>query len=121
MPHEARIIYPSAARTAAPTVDTQVNRGHRGMHLIVDATSITSTPSITVKIQGIETLSGKTYDILVSSAITTVSTTVLKVYPGLTAAANSVANDVLPVNFRVAIEHGDSDSITYSAVALLIP
>jgi hypothetical protein len=43
-----------------------------------------------------------------------VATTVLKVGPGLTAAANLVANDMIPSIWRVIVTHGDTDSATYS-------
>ena len=66
-----------------------------------------------------DTLSGATWTILQSAAITDAGTTVLKVRPGITAASNVAVADVLPPAFRIACAHGDSDSLTYSVSAFL--
>lgn len=114
---------PSAARTATP--DSQeyelVGVDYRALHLIVDVTAVNLTPSITVTIAGVDPASGQTYTILAATAIATVSTTVLRIGPGLTAVANSTANDYLPPVFRVTVAHADADSITYSVAGLLCP
>lgn len=89
------------------------------LHVIIDVTAVTATPALTVKIQGKDPASGKYYDILVSTVIATVSTMVLKVGPGLTAAANLVANDMIPAVWRVIVTHGDTDAATYSVGASL--
>lgn len=104
----------SAARTASVDSADLTNYNARGVHVIIDATAITATPSITATIQGKDTLSGKYYTILASAAITGVSTTILRVYPGITTAANLAAADVLPRTWRVSVVAGDADSITYS-------
>lgn len=105
----------SEARTATPTkVDKTVPKGVRGMRVTIDATAVTATPSLTCTIQAKDAVSGKYSTLLASTAIATISTTTLLVYPDATAAANLVAN--LPVGSIVAIDcvHGDADSITYS-------
>lgn len=107
-------ILPSAARTATTASAEQGNTGYRGGHIIIDVTAVSGSPSLTFTVQGYDATSGKTYTILASAAITSTGTTVLKVYPGLTAAANAAANDVLPDNWRVNVTHGTSDSVTYS-------
>ena len=107
----------SAARTATPTKAVQSNPGARGLHLIIDVTAVTATPSVVFTIQGYSALGGDYYTVLASAAITATGTTVLRVYPGLTAAANTVANDVLPPAWAVDAVHGDADSITYSVAA----
>lgn len=113
----------SAARTATP--DTQEFDGSdadfRGAFFVIDATAVTATPALTVTISGVDRTSGKVYTILASAAIATVSTTVLQIGPGLTAAGNAVANSQLPPIFRVTASHGDADSITYSIGCCLIP
>ena len=113
-------ILASAARTGTTASADQTNYNGRGLHLVIDVTSITDTPSITVTIQGKDALSGQYYTILASAAISTVSSTVLRVYPALTAAANATANDILPRTWRVNVVHGDADSITYSIGASII-
>jgi len=115
----SKVLLPSAARAVAQAYASgdQDGEGCEFLHVIIDVTAVTATPALTVKIQGKDRASGKYYDILVSAAIATVSTTVLKVGPGLTAAANLVANDFLPAIWRVTVTHGDTDSATYSVGA----
>lgn len=117
-------VLPSAARTTDP--DPQefelAGRGYEytgGLVLVIDATAVTATPALTVTVSGVDRVSGKLYTILASVAIATAVTTVLKIGPGLTAAANTVANDRLPPVFRVTCTHGDADSITYSIGGML--
>jgi hypothetical protein len=111
----------SQARTTTSSSADLANNGCAGCVVVVDATAHSATPSVTFKVQGKDPLSGKYYDILTSAAVTaSPSTVMLKVYPGLTAAANLVVSDVLPKTFRVTATHGDADSITYSVGVLLV-
>ncbi len=112
-------VYASAARTADPDTQELAVAGYRGIHLVIDCTAVTSTPSVVFTILGVDRVSGKTYTILASAAITGTGTTVLRVGPGLTAATNLVANDVLPPVIRISATHGDSDSATYTVGASL--
>lgn len=111
----------SAARTASVDSETFSNTEYRGLHLVIDATASAATPSVVFTIQGYSTLGNDYYTILASAAITGAGTTVLRVYPGLTAANNVVANDVLPGSWRVSVAAGDADSLTYSVNAWLLP
>lgn len=71
-------------------------------HVVIDVTAITGTvPMLTVTVEGKDQNTGKYYTILVSAAISTVSTTVLRIFPGAVAAANVTANDFVPRTFRV--------------------
>ena len=110
----------SAARTATVASRDQVNWHGKGLHLVIDVTAVTATPSVVFTIQGKDVTSGKYYTILASAAITGTGTTVLRVHPALTAAANLVANDILPLHWRVNAVHGDADSITYSVAASVV-
>lgn len=103
----------SAARTTATQSSDLTNYNGKGLHLVIDITAFTAG-SITVTIQGKDALSGKYYTILASAALAAVATTVLRVHPGLTAAGNLVANDVIPRTWRVDVAVGSADSITYS-------
>ena len=113
-------VYPSAARTTDPTVVDLGNEVGRGLHLVIDVTAVTATPSVVFTIKGKDPVSGKVWTILASAAIVATGTTILKVYPGLTAAANLVASDVLPPTWQVTAVHGDADSITYSVTAQMV-
>lgn len=113
-------LYPSAARTATPAAVTVATGYARGLHLVVDVSAIVSTPSITVTLEQQDVASGKWYPLIASAAITAVSTTVLKVYPGLPAAANASVNDVLTETVRCTVTHANGNSITYSVTAHLV-
>lgn len=109
-------ILSSAARTETTNSTDQVAVGGSAV-IVVDVTAATDTPSVVFTVQGKDTTSGKYYTILTSAAVTATGTTVLKVGPGLTAAANTVVNDMLPNVWRVIATHADADSITYSVGA----
>lgn len=121
MQPQQEIVLASAARTETVASSVFANPGYRGLHLIIDATDSAATPSVVFTIQGYSPLGDDYYTILASAAVTGAATTVLRVYPGLTAAANTVANDVLPHLWRVNAVHADTDSITYSVNAIMIP
>jgi hypothetical protein len=107
-------IFASAARTATVNGDDILNDDARGVVVVIDCTAIAASPSVVFTIQGKDEVSGKYYTILASAAITGTGTTVLRVYPGLTASANVTVSDVLPHTWRVIATHGDADSITYT-------
>src|ERR1044071_2113216 len=105
-------VLPSAARTATPTDTNECFVGKaRGVTVVIDVTAVTSTPSTTVTIQGVDRVSGKTWTILASAAIATVSTVILRVAPGLPAAANVTANDLVPPVIRVVASHNNANSM----------
>lgn len=114
------VILPSAARTTTVNSAILKNSEFRGAHFIIDVTAITDTPSVVPTIQGYDAVSGKYYTILTGAAIVATGTTVLKVYPGITAAANLSVSDVLPSDFRVIMTAADTDSMTYSISASFI-
>ena len=115
----------SAARTASPA-DVVIDFGDggvsqpqmdniRNMHIIIDATSITDTPSVQFAILATDPTSGKTYDLLSGiAAITATGTTILKVGRDIVAAAGFAAQDFIPENVTLKFTHADADSITYS-------
>lgn len=74
----------------------------RGGHISINITAIAGTgATLTVFVEAKDPVSGKYYLLLQSAGLTVVDTTVLKIYPGLVAAANLVANDILPKTWRV--------------------
>lgn len=113
------ILKPSAAYTADSNVKVEDN-GAKYAHLVIDITAYTAG-SLTVTVQGYDPASQKKYTILASAALAAVATTVLRIGPALTAAANLVANDALPMEFNVLFDHADATSITYSAGISLMP
>ncbi len=113
-------LFASAARTATADSPDQQNIEARGLHVIIDVTLDPALASITPHIQGKDLVSGEYYDLLVGVAIAATGMTVLKVYPGITVAANVSASDILPKTWRVRMVHADGDSITYSIGANLV-
>lgn len=112
-PHGFEIL-PSAARTTAPTISTfQVGRVG-GLIVVIDVTVDPASASLVFDIEGVDAFSGKFFNILTSAAIAATGTTVLRVSPHLTAAANLIAKDVVPPAFRMVATPADTDSMTYS-------
>ena len=109
---EYQEIFASAARTAtsSATISTKSAAGL----FFINVTSVTATPSVVFTIYGVSPNGSTDYTILASAAITGTGLTVLRVHPQLTAAANTIAKDVLPQAIKVTATHADADSITYS-------
>ena len=115
-------VFASAARTASVNSRDFPNHLACGVHLVIDVTAVSGTaPTLTVTLRGKDPTSGKYYTLLASAVINAAGTTVLKVYPGITAAANLAVNDVLPLDWRVeAVIGGTTPSFTFSIGAHLI-
>lgn len=109
---DPQILMASAARTATHSIT--FNTTCLGGVFIIDCTAATDTPSVVFTIAGVDPASDKAWTILASAAITGTGTTVLRVHPELTAAANTIAKDMLPHAIKVTATHADTDSITYS-------
>lgn len=88
-----------------------MNPDAKGIKVVVDITAVTTT-TCTVTIEGVDGASGKHYTILASTALGSVATTVLTVYPGLTAAANVTVNDHLPPRFNIKAVLSNGTSLT---------
>lgn len=118
---EGLLVLASAARTASVNSADFTNYGYRGLHVVIDATALAATPSVVFTIQGYSPVGDDYYTILASAAVTGAGQTILRVFPGATAAANLVANDYVPGIWRVSAVAGDADSLTYSVAASLLP
>lgn len=103
----------SAARTTTQTGSDITTYNARGIHVILDMT-VVGTGSVTLEIQGKDPASGKYYALLTGAVVNTNSTNVYKIYPGLTAATNAVANDHLPRTIRINVTANNANSATYS-------
>ena len=109
---DSQVLLASAARTA--TVSTVMTTDCSAGIFVINVTAAIATPSVTFTIAGVDPASNATYTILTSAAITGTGTTVLRVGPDLTAAANTIAKDYLPQSLKITATHADTDSITYS-------
>lgn len=114
------VILASAARTASANGVDRTNQNARGIIIVLDVTVAPGVDTVTFTLQGKDPASGKYYTVLASAAIVAVSTVVLRVGPGLTAAANAVANDILPRTWRLITTHSAGTSFTYSVGAILV-
>jgi hypothetical protein len=113
MSKERQLIFESAARTAATSATASLE-SCSGLFFI-DVTALTSGASITFTISGLSpTPAGTAYTILASAAITATGLTVLRVSPQLTAAANTIAKDMLPAAIKVSVAVADTKSVTYA-------
>lgn len=95
-----------AAGQTSTTTQTVTTYNARSLLLAVNIASGAGT--VTVAISG-STVSGYTYPILTSTALTGVADNTLRVFPGATPAANTAANDILPRTL----------SITYTVVGTI--
>lgn len=109
---KTELIFPRTARTATSSV-TVPCRATQGL-IFIDVSAASATPSVVFTIEGVApTDKSTTYTILTSAAITGTGLTVLRISPHLTAAANTIAKDILPSALKVTATHADADSITY--------
>lgn len=108
----------ASAGATGPVMDGSMGRG---VIVFVNISAITGTsPTLTVTISGVDS-NGTAYTILASPALTATGLTVLKVYPALAASANAVANDVLPVLWRIDTAiGGTTPSVTAKISANLL-
>lgn len=127
-------LLPSAAYTATPD-QKQLNftEDIDAIVLVVNATSVAASGSVTPKIEGVDPETGATYPILTATGtaiVDTTNTAVTYAYrvgqslPGGVDGTNKQsqsANDIVPPTVRITFTHADStNSFTYSAT-LLIP
>lgn len=122
------VILPSLARTASPADSIlEFNTGDLGitvpsmqqvtnLHVIINVTAVTATPSVVPEILTADPASGTLYPLLTGAAITAVTAvpTVLRVGRDMEPAANLAARDIIPENILLRFTHADADSITYS-------
>ena len=109
------VIYASAARTATPAaIISALPRNTKAVRLVFDVTAVTSTPSTTITVDVVDSLSGKAVNLLTSAAIATVTTTVFEIGLGVTAATNLAANKMLGDSIRITMTHGNANSMTAS-------
>lgn len=121
-------VFEDKARTASANSSDFNNFGYRGVHLVLMADTKTGTnPTLDVKLQGKDNLSGEYYDITSASfAQVTDNMTAAKylvVYPGLTQATNNKVSDALPKTWRVVATIGGTSTpgYTFSVAATLLP
>lgn len=104
--------------TTSQTSGIQTNFNHRGCTIIL-TTSAIGTGSITLAIQGIEPVSNYVWTILAGATVTTNTTLIYKVYPGLAAVANATVNDILPRSWQVVVTANNANAATYAVYGMV--
>ena len=119
----AALITHTAAAVGANGTD-QPNLNGRGIQVGVNIASGAGTlPTLQVIIEGRDVASGQYYTLLSSAALVASAAlfTQLTVYPGMLAAANTIANQVLPRTWRVrTIIGGTTPTVTATISACVI-
>ncbi len=113
-------ILASAVRSANNNSGDQINFNGKGLHLTFNITAVPGAQTVTLTLEGKDETSGQYYTILAGAAQAANGTFIMRVYPGLTAAANLTANDILPRLWRVSIAHSGAGNFTYSVGASII-
>lgn len=106
------IVLPSASRTTTQTMTLAVG-DEKGLVAVLSMTAV-GTGSVTLSVNGYDRHSGATWLILAGAAVTTNSTNIYRIYPGLIAAANVTASDVLPVELQFVVTANNANAATYS-------
>jgi len=113
--NNTQVLKKSAARIATPSPSVLEGINLRNMHIIIDVTAVTATPSVQVAIEGLDPASGDYYELLAAIvAITATGTTILKLGESIVPAAGLAEQDFIPDTTRISFTHADADSITYS-------
>lgn len=116
---DAAALITAAAATTTQTGADQINYNNRGVKVVLDMTNV-GTGSVTLTIQGKDAASGKYYTLLAGAAVTTISTNVYEVYPGITATVNASASASLPRIWRVLVTVNNANPTTYTVGASVV-
>jgi hypothetical protein len=92
--------------------------GGKYLALVINITNANGG-TLTVTIRGMDPISGP-YLILASAGLVANAQTILRVGPALTAAANAVANDFLPISWNLDVLVATA-TMTFSITALQMP
>lgn len=117
-------LLPSAARTAAIQSEEQKSDGsYKGILLIIDATAETGTAEVTPNIQAYDPVSAAWYTVwTAAAAISATGDFTYLLYPGATDGNFTEVDGIpIPIWWRLSMTVADTDSLTYSAAAHLLP
>lgn len=113
MATEAVVLRPRAVYTDAFASAILVNGG--GSQLVIYLVSWTiGSASLTLSVADIAPGDLVATNLLSSAAITTNTTTRLRVSPHLTAAANSIAKEIVPALFQISVAVANANAAEYS-------
>lgn len=120
--NRAKQLFASGSYTATQSSAVQNNLDGKGVEVTLNVSSLNAgTPSVTLKIEAIDPVSGNVAaTLLTGAAVSTVTAKRYTVYPGVAAAANVSASDVIGWQYRVTVTHTDAQPITYSVHSTLL-
>lgn len=110
----------AAQNVSAITADATSLTGGAQTATIQTQTEGVPASSLVLTISGINPATGVAYTLLTGAAVTSISTNVYRIYPGLTPAANATVSDVLPKTWTVTVTAANTSSATYSVAAVLL-
>lgn len=85
-----------------------------GLEVIFDVTVAPGVDTVTVNVYAADPISGKRVLILSSTARSAVGTERLRIFPGLVAAANVAANDIIGDFYEVEVVHSAATLFNYT-------
>lgn len=94
--------------------DINKNPGIAGVKAFLDVTVVPGVDTVQLVCEAKDRASGKYVQLLACAARATTGTDMLTIYPGITAAANVSASDVLPDTYRFRVVHSAGTNFTYS-------
>lgn len=110
----SKTVFTSAVRTASGNSADQDVSPYLGCLVFINMTAVPGVDTVIFTLEGKDELSGTYYTIIASAALVATGMVVLRVFPGLVAAANTFVNDVLPRTIRVRTTHSAASSFTYT-------
>lgn len=109
----AATLLASGARTLIQTSADIPTYNFKALTVILDVT-VAGSGNITVTINGKDPASGKYYLLLSGAAVSSNSTNIYSVGPGIAAAANVSVSAFLPAVIQIVVTHNNGNTITYS-------
>jgi hypothetical protein len=97
----------SASYNTTQTVNLK-NYNGRGIQVVFDMTAVGATTNWTLAIKNKDAVSGKFITVLTGTAVSTNVTSAYRVYPGLTAVANTDVNGFITRDYQIVVTAGGS-------------
>ena len=118
---DQEVVFSSSSRTATENSSDMEQIGFKGVRLFLDISAVTgTTPTLDVKVQAKDKLSGNYIDLTgaVFAQKTSTGTDYLTIYPGIGETANEAISDLVPNTWRaVATIGGTTPDFTFSLTA----
>lgn len=117
---EPIVLIESAEYTATQSSNWYTNRKGRALVVTVDCTVDGAAASVVPTVEGRDHVGGA-YTMLAMTAVADVGKSQGYIFPGAAGTEGVDASAIIPREFRVTMTHADSDAITYSVGATILP